>query len=514
MTGAPGSVVSHRGDRDDGAVPRVLGELLTVITCAAVALLAVPLPANADPVPTAPGPAVIDRYLADALAATGMPGMAVAITHGPDVVHLAGFGTDGRGGPVTPRTQFRIASLSKSFTAAAVLQLASRGRIGLDDPVRDHLPAFGVADPDASARITVRHLLNQTSGIADRGFPGVTSDDDDLRRRVAALRTARPVSPPGREFHYSDPNYQVLALLIEVVTGRPWEWYLEREVFAPLGMADTVATAVADEAVGVAPHLARGHVLLFGRPVARPELDGLVAGSTGVVSTAQDTARWLIAQTTGGGPILPPDAVAAMHTPPAGVPGGYAMGWQVVTPEHGPRRVEHTGVLSTFSAVQVLLPDTGYGFALLYDGYSATADTAGITAGLAALLTGAGDAAPPRSTVLMSGVIGGACVVVLALRTRSLVRLGRWRRHRAGRSWWRSAPGLLWLVLPVGLLVGLVPLVATSTDRVFTFWQLCLAMPDVVVLLAVAAITGTVLAVARIAALVSARGSPGGPSAG
>ena len=246
-------------------------------------------------------------------------------------------------------------------------------------------------------------------------------------------------------------------------------------------------------------------MLVFARPVARAELDGLVAGSTGVVSTAEDMARWLVMQSTGGGRLLSPEAVAVMQSPPPGVPGGYGMGWQVVTPEQGPRRIEHTGVLSTFSAVQVLLPDSGYAFALLWDGNSALADTAGVSTALAALLSGTGEAAPPRSTTLVSAVLGGACVLVSGVRIRAFIRLEHWRRRRAGRSSWTAAPGIAWLVVPVALLVGLVPLVSATTGRVFTFWQLTLAMPDVVALLAVAAITGAALAVARVAVLVADR---------
>ncbi len=484
---------------------RAVRRLTATVGCVVVALLVSATAVDAAPSRAAPDPAALDRYLAGARAATGLPGMAVAVTHGPDVVHLAGFGTDGNGGPVTPSTRFRVASLSKSFTAAAVLRLAEARRIALDAPVRRYLPGFATADADASARITARHLLNQTSGIADTGFPAITADEQDLERRVASLRSARPVSEPGTEFHYSDPNYQVLARLIEVVTGEPWARYLAREVFAPLGMTRTLATATAAEAERQAPDLADGHVLVFGRPVARAELDGLVAGSTGVVSTAEDMARWLVAQSAGGGRLLSREGVAAMQSPPPGVPGGYGMGWQVVTPEQGPRRIEHTGVLSTFSAVQVLLPDSGHAFALLWDGNSELADTAGITSGLAALLSGSGEAGTPRSTALVSAVLGGACVLVLGVRTRAFVRLGRWRRRRAGRPWWTAAPGIAWLLLPVALIAGLVPLISTTIDRVFTLWQLSLAMPDVVVLLAVAAITGAALAVARIAVLVADR---------
>ena len=484
---------------------RAVRKLTATVGCVVVVLLASATTVSAAPSRAAPDPAALDRYLADARAATGLPGMAVAVTRGSDVVHLAGFGTDRRGGPVTPSTRFRIASLSKSFTATAVLQLAEARRVDLDASVQRYLPGFATADPGTSARITVRHLLNQTSGIADTGFPAITAGEPDLERRVASLRSARPVSEPGTEFHYSDPNYQVLARLIEVVTGEPWARYLARKMFAPLAMTRTLATATAAEAGPRAPDLAEGHVLVFGRPVARAELDGLVAGSTGVVSTAQDMARWLVTQSTGGGRLLSPEAVAVMHSPPPGVPGGYGMGWQVVTPEQGPRRIEHTGVLSTFSAVQVLLPDSGYAFALLWNANSAVADTAGITTALAALLSGTGEATTPRSTALVSAVLGGACILVLGIRARAFIRLEQWRRRRAGRPWWTAAPGIAWLTLPVALLAGLVPLISAMTGRVFTFWQLSLAMPDVVALLAGATVTGAALAVAHVAVLVANR---------
>ncbi|GAA4735282.1 serine hydrolase domain-containing protein [Actinomycetospora chibensis] len=481
--------------------------LTATACCVAVVILASAVTVDAAPSRAAPDPAVLDRVLADAWAATGLPGMAAAVTHGPDVVHLAGFGTDGRGGPVTPGTRFRIASLSKSFTATAVLQLAAAHRIDLDAPVRRYLPGFATGDPGASTRISVRHLLNQTSGIADTGFPAITADDQDLEQRVTSLRTARPESEPGTEFHYSDLNYQVLARVVEVVAGEPWAQYLSRQVFAPLGMTRTFATATASEAGPQAPDLADGHVLVFDGPVARAELDGTVAGSTGVVSTAEDMARWLVAQSTAGGGLLPPEGLALLQSPPPGVAGGYGMGWQVVTREEGPRRIEHTGVLSTFSAVQVLLPESGYAFALLFNGNSALADTAGVTSALATLLSGNGEAGTPRSTALVSAVLGGACVLVLGARTWAFVRLGRWRRRRAGRPWWAIVPGIAWLVLPAVLLAGLVPLVSATTGRVFTFWQLSLAMPDVVVLLGVAALTGVALAVARVAVLVADRRS-------
>jgi CubicO group peptidase (beta-lactamase class C family) len=476
------------------------------LRCWALAVLALLLVVPG--VVAAPPDAQLDRYLASALARTGLPGMAVVVTHGAQIVYRKGFGSAGPGRPVTPGTQFRLASLSKSFTALAVLQLAEAGRVGLDEPVRAYLPEFTTADPGASRRITVRHLLNHTSGMADAGFPAAAQyRPESLPQRVRSLRQARLAGEPGREFHYFDPNYQLLARIVEVVIGMRFETYLRERVFLPLGMGHTVATETAadTEATRLAPQLARGHVLVFSVPVARVERDGLLTGSGGVISTAEDLAGWLILHSTGRGPsgqaLLTPAGMALLHTPPPGVSGGYGMGWQVVTPAQGPSRLEHHGVLPSFSADQVVLPGTGYAFAVLYNGNSALADTAAVASGLAALLTGA---TPPgvRSTRLVAAVLGGLTGLTAAVRVRGLLRLRGWAQRRRGRPWWAALPGFGWLLLPVALLAAMPALLLVSIGRSFTFWQLCLAMPDVMIFLAVLAVTGVLLAVGRVTVLL------------
>lgn len=476
-------------------VPRRSG---TVLACLAALLPGPSVPASTVP-PSTVDAGALDRYLSASLAATGLPGMAVAVTRGSDVLYVRGFGAAADGAPVTARTQFRIASLSKSFTAAAVNRLVESGRVDLHAPVRAYLPGFRTVDPVASGRITVRHLLHQTSGMADAGFAAVNDQTADLGQRVAQLRTATLVSEPGREFHYFDPNYQVLARVVEVVTGQPFGTALRDQVLAPLAMADTLAAPTAAAGAAQASRLGQGHVLVFGVPVTRPELDGLLAGSGGMVSTADDMARWLVMQSIGGAPVLSPDSIDRMHTPPPDVPGGYGQGWQVVAPPDGPRRIEHNGVLSTFSADQVLLPDDGYGFALLYDAHSALADTAGVKAGLARLLAGAPAVDGPRSTAVLSLVVGGLLVALVAVRTVQWRRVGRWVGRRSSRPPWTAAPGIIGPLVPAALLIALPALLGLLIGRSFTLWQLGLAMPDVIVLLGVAAATGTAVAVGRLA---------------
>lgn len=140
---------------------------LAHVACA-FALLLTAYPAGAPD--AGPDQAAIDRFITDRLEANNLPGVAVAITAGDRQLHLRGYGKAGPGESVTPQTQFRIGSLSKSFTAAAVLQLVDAGQISLDAPVVEYLPDFRVDDP-RSDRITVRHLLNHTSGLSDQAYP-------------------------------------------------------------------------------------------------------------------------------------------------------------------------------------------------------------------------------------------------------------------------------------------------------------------------------------------------------
>jgi CubicO group peptidase (beta-lactamase class C family) len=454
-------------------------------------------------------PAAIDRVAAESFAATRLPGMALAVTHGEDVLLVKGYGSAGGGRPVTASTQFRLASLSKSFTALAVLQLVDAGRVDLDAPIRRYLPTFTVADAAAADRITVRDLLNQTSGLADAGFDPNDGRSTTISSRLAALRTAQPVAGPGSEFHYFDPNYQVLAALVQTIAGTPFADHLDRQVFEPLGMSSTLTAPTTQAATALAPRLARGHVLVFGQPVARDELDGFAAGSTGVVSTAEDMARWLIAQVNGGQVgsrrVLSEEGVQMMHTPPSGIDTNYAMGWTVPGPGNGPVRLEHTGVLSTSFAEQVLLPEEGYGVAVLFDGNYALADTVGVAHRIADLLTGGRPAGSFPRTLVVAVALAVLTVATLALRGRALLRRRAWATRHLRAPWWRLAPGLLWLLLPSALLVGLPALVLRTIGRAFTHEQLALSMPDVIIWLGVGAVTGMGLAAARVITLIRLR---------
>ncbi|MFC4585944.1 serine hydrolase domain-containing protein [Sphaerisporangium corydalis] len=397
-----------------------------------------PTPAVHAPSP-ASVPASVDSYVERYRAATGLPGVEVAITKGDKVLHATGYGRTATGEPVTADTPMAMASVSKSFTALAVLRLADQGRLALDQPVRRYLPEFTMADPRA-AKITVRQLLDQTSGMADSAFHERSlPQPHTLQGAVARLRTARLAADPGTAFSYHNTNYQVAARLVEVAGGLPFAAYLEAQVFRPLGM-DHSTTVDTDRDL---PPSARGHLYVLGRAVALPEPTGFGNGSGGVISTANDMARWLIAQNGGLTGLLSPRAVREMRTP-SKQNGEYALGWMIGETGRGTPVLEHGGDLHTSTAHQLLMPSSGYGVAVMANTGAAFADAHTLMNGIVAIIEGGTPEPPsPQDWIIIDAFFALLTLVTIGLAARGTVRARRWAARRTGRRLWRLAPYLV-----------------------------------------------------------------------
>jgi EmrB/QacA subfamily drug resistance transporter len=400
-------------------------------------------PASAD---TSVDIAAVDRFVAEQIEAASIPGAAVAITKGDQVLHLAGFGHDSTGAPVTADTLFRVASLSKSFTALAVMQLVDQDRLGLDDPVVDHLPEFRIADPRGTD-ITVRQLLQQTSGLADSTVhPMSRQRPDSLAGAVASLSDARLVAPPGTQWNYSNPNYEVAARLVEVVAGEPFTTYLRDHVFRPAGMSSSVAVDTNEEPV---PGLVDGHVVGWGHAFAVGGPSSFDGGEGGVISSAADMADWLVVQTNHGRAadgtrVISDRSLTEQHTA-GSVGNGYALGWDTDGPVDAPTRLEHTGNLFTYSGYMGVLPESGYGVVVLLNaGSGLLLDQSGIFYGVRSIVEGtdrtpAGPAGTTINGSTLDAILGLLTVVVLLLGVRGVLRAGRWVRRRREQSWVHSA---------------------------------------------------------------------------
>jgi NADH dehydrogenase FAD-containing subunit/CubicO group peptidase (beta-lactamase class C family) len=273
----------------------------------------------------------IDEYITRIMRSARIPGVAVGIVRGDRVVYLRGFGrADPSGRPVTPQTPFLIGSVTKSFTALAILQLVERGQVELDAPVRRYIPWFRVGDPTTSSRITVRQLLMMTSGLPQVYETQLWTDRDDgaLERTVRLLATKHLTGKPGSTFGYSNANYETLGLIVAAASGESYEDYIKRHVFAPLDMRNSFVSQ--EDALGRG--MASGYRWWFGVPVAvtlpykRAELP---AGY--VIASTEDMTHYLIAEMNGGrygdASVLSPSGMAMRHAAPGGG-NAYGLGWE------------------------------------------------------------------------------------------------------------------------------------------------------------------------------------------
>jgi CubicO group peptidase (beta-lactamase class C family) len=437
-----------------------------------------------------PDMAAVDRYVAQQLETLDVPGASLAIVHGDQIVHLQGFGRADHGGrAMTAQTPTMIGSLTKSFTAVAIMQLVEQGKVELDAPVQRYLPWFHVADPAASAQITVRHLLTHTSGLSGReGLASFTREDtaaDAIERQVRALETAELAHPVGSTNEYANVGYSIAGLIIETVSGQSYEEYVQQHILAPLQMGQSFPSPIAAQGAG----LAEGHQFWFGqaRPARLPYPRGMLPAGY-LVSSAEDMGRYLIAHLNGGrlgkAHILSPESIAELHRPGFTIDEGLwaGLGWGVADIE-GVRVLQHSGNTNNYRSEMWLLPESGWGFVLLLNadnqfqrrGVVATGE------GITALLLG--QEPQPVSLNPMTGLLYGVILGIAGLELLGIARgvrtLRRWRVARPtpalGRQILLPLAGhalvaLLFLVLlPTRLLGGgLGIVVVTMPDLGYT----------------------------------------------
>ncbi|MDK1346232.1 serine hydrolase domain-containing protein [Streptomyces sp. 378] len=250
--------------------------------------------------------------------------------------------------------QYRIGSITKTFTAVLVLRLRDEGAIGLGDPLEKHLPGTGVGEA------TVAELLAHTGGLAaETPGPWWERSPGSLRPELADVLGERPLlTPPGRRFHYSNPGYALLGALIEKLRGAPWEEVLRREVLEPLGLHRTSVRPQAPHAGGWAVH-PWADVML---PEPTEDL-GRMAPAGQLWSTAVDLARFAVFLVNGDERVLSTESLREMRTPAApheaaDVASGYAYCLGMETRRRNGRSlVGHTGSLPGFLACLMISVD-------------------------------------------------------------------------------------------------------------------------------------------------------------
>jgi CubicO group peptidase (beta-lactamase class C family) len=435
------------------------GFVFRSLTVAAVVVLARKLFAktgSARPIHDSGSNDTVDAYIEEQMHRLNIPGVSLAIVEGDRIVRYRGFGRARLEGEApTPQTPFFIGSLTKSFTALAVMQLAEAGKIELDAPVQRYLPWFRVADPEASAKMTVRHLLNQTSGLPESCGEAALADFDDRpgaterqARLLASLELKRPV---GSAVEYCNMNYNLLGLIIEAASGDSYADYIQKHIFTPLNMTHTYTS----RAVARQNGLAMGHRYWFGIPFAAPNLPvphgSLPSGQ--LISTAEDMARYLIAHMNEGRygevQILSAAGIRELHHGAVeyrkmGISAGkYGMGW--FDGEIGHTRVIwHSGTVPDFEAYMALLPEQKKGVVLLFNAchwwFNPVLIEFGM--GVAALLAGEQYSPTPFPAMVPWMLRGQVLIPALQIFdvAATLRKLRHWRlepecRPSGGRMW-------------------------------------------------------------------------------
>ncbi len=273
-----------------------------------------------------------DEFIIATMNKYTLPGLAVGVVHDGRLVYGKGFGlADGRAQrPVTTDTVFRIASITKTFTAIGLMQLWEQGKFQLDDPVNDYLVAYKVRHRNPQAPpVTFRHLLTHTSGIGE--FRTIADLLHVLREVTIGAREAEQVPVPtlreyyrgrltpelypGEKWAYANHGFYTIGQLVEDISGQPFEQYMRERVFTPLGMERTDfvrSERVRDE-------LAVGYLLKNGMVEPVDYLEMVIKPGGAVLSSVNEMAKYVAALMNGGrneyGAILQPETLRMMMDP-------------------------------------------------------------------------------------------------------------------------------------------------------------------------------------------------------
>lgn len=322
----------------------------------------------------------IDAFIQARMDALSIPGAALAVVQDGEIVHLKGYGiANGGGDSVIPQTPFLLASLTKSMTAVAVLQLVEANLIDLNAPIQHYLPWFMPDTP-----ITVRQLLNQTSGLDEaQGYSRnlFPNDPDALEKSIRQLAATDLNHPPGTTFEYSNSNYDVLGLLVETVSGEPYGVYIQNNLFDPLQMRQSYSSLSDARAGG----MSSSYYPFFGRPIA---FDGMLPysratqPSAGLIGSVEDMAHYLQFHLNNGRfgntQLLTPASMTLLHEAPVSTnpdtteAAHYAMGWAVwpfsdAAPAEAepPIALSHGGQWLGVNHIMLLIPEKSFGMVLL-----------------------------------------------------------------------------------------------------------------------------------------------------
>jgi CubicO group peptidase (beta-lactamase class C family) len=323
----------------------------------------------------------LEERITERMRAGRVPGLAIAVTQGENIIYSNGFGVtsleDG-GVPVTPRTLFHIGSTTKPLTGTMIMRLVEAGVLDLDRPVGDYAPDLRFSFPSAERIITLRMLLSHTSGLQSSAISSGSRDPDGLARVMQErLVSLSFVAPPETVYFYSNDGLQLAGYIAEVTTHEPFDDLIRRLVFEPLEMTRTTY----DPLVAMTyPHALSHAPKDDGSLAVEHRMADYAAGHPCgfLYSTVLDVANFaMLHLNTGrfqGQPVLTPASVALMHRPQTSLYTVYDEGYGLTfrTERYkGIRLLRHHGVFMYYSSIFYLAPDHGLGVSILFNSMAA-----------------------------------------------------------------------------------------------------------------------------------------------
>jgi D-alanyl-D-alanine carboxypeptidase len=307
---------------------------------------------------------LLEAWTAHSVMQQHLPSVALAVVHGDQPLWTKAFGYADLGARIaaTPQTPYRIGSITKTFTALAILQLQEEGRLRLDDRVRDHVTTTAVhARSVGLLDVTIRELLTHTSGL-QRDLPGTWWTQPSFPEQFPEDFSA--TYPSSTEWKYSNVGYALLGEVVAAASGGTWARHIEQRILAPLGMASTLATPQREArlATGYArPTPGEAHV-----PVQRMDF-GAVSPAASLVSTIEDMSRYLAFHLSGGGTLLGAKNLREMHRP-QWLLDDWQTAWGLgmrVRRVDGRVRVGHPGTAPGFAVLMEFIPSLKLGVVAL-----------------------------------------------------------------------------------------------------------------------------------------------------
>ncbi|MFC1619088.1 serine hydrolase domain-containing protein [Candidatus Neomarinimicrobiota bacterium] len=317
--------------------------------------------------PVADAVQLLDVWIEEQRAYREIPGVSIGIVHNQELIWSKGYGFRDMDAqiPATPATMYRIASITKLFTATAIMQLRDTGKLRLDDPVSNYLPWFNVqSEFTDDPPITIRNLLTHTAGIPrEAAFPYWTDHEFPTREEmIEALPTQDAVFAPSTTYKYSNLGMSILGEVVTNVSGKPWKDYVQENILEPLGMNSTKTVPATKDL----DRMATAYMRLMPdgtRDIFEYYETNGIAPAANIASTVEDLARFASLQfrdqPAGGSQVLQGSTLREMHRPHWVYPswtGGRGLGFGI-SRRNGKTTVSHGGWLGGNRSHLLLIPD-------------------------------------------------------------------------------------------------------------------------------------------------------------